>query len=157
MGAMASEMSTSTVAGCVCPQTASLHVSGGMKNKIPSAVFRRSSLCLFRAWTCQARSAVFYSISATQKGLQGVQLGNFLIKRVAAQLRAELPQVPSTCMQCRRLSISRYYYLPTAKVVKHKNQQHYHHQQEESNINVTSSSNRDIGFALPSPVPCCAC
>ncbi len=41
----------------------------------------------------QARSAVFYSISATQKGLQGVQLGNFLIKRVVAQLRAELPQV----------------------------------------------------------------
>lgn len=44
-------------------------------------------------WSHQARSAVFYSISATQKGLQGVQLGNFLIKRVVAQLRAELPQV----------------------------------------------------------------
>ncbi|CAM9502153.1 unnamed protein product [Ectocarpus fasciculatus] len=41
----------------------------------------------------EARSAVFYSISATQKGLQGVQLGNFLIKRVVAQLRAELPQL----------------------------------------------------------------
>ncbi|CAN0099545.1 unnamed protein product [Ectocarpus sp. 6 AP-2014] len=41
----------------------------------------------------KARSAVFYSISATQKGLQGVQLGNFLIKRVVAQLRAELPQL----------------------------------------------------------------
>lgn len=41
----------------------------------------------------QARCAVFYSITSTQKGLQGVQLGNFLIKRVVAELRAELPQV----------------------------------------------------------------
>eukprot|EP00904_Undaria_pinnatifida_P004794 jgi/Undpi1/1444/HiC_scaffold_11.g04835.m1 len=41
----------------------------------------------------EARCAVFYSISSTQKGLQGVQLGNFLIKRVVAQLRGELPQL----------------------------------------------------------------
>ena len=47
----------------------------------------------------QARCAVFYSISSTQKGLQGVQLGNFLIKRVVAQLRGELPQVGYTGRQ----------------------------------------------------------
>ncbi len=35
--------------------------------------------------------AVFYSISSTKQGLQGVDLGQMLIKRVVAQLRAELP------------------------------------------------------------------
>ncbi|CAN0256118.1 unnamed protein product [Discosporangium mesarthrocarpum] len=43
----------------------------------------------------EARWAIFYSITATQKGLKGVQLGNFLIKRVVKQLREELPQVES--------------------------------------------------------------
>lgn len=36
-----------------------------------------------------AKAAIFYSISSTQKGLQGVDLGNFLIKEVAKALKAE--------------------------------------------------------------------
>ncbi len=40
-----------------------------------------------------ATTAIFYSISNTQVGLQGVSLGNFLIKRVVNALRAELPQL----------------------------------------------------------------
>lgn len=32
-------------------------------------------------------SAIFYSISSTQAGLQGVELGNYLIKRVVRELQ----------------------------------------------------------------------
>ncbi|KAJ2777932.1 hypothetical protein H4R18_004892 [Coemansia javaensis] len=43
-----------------------------------------------------ATCAVFYSINS-QPGLSGVDLGNFLIKRVVAVLRAELPAVDTFC------------------------------------------------------------
>ncbi|XP_005734804.1 malonyl-CoA decarboxylase, mitochondrial [Pundamilia nyererei] len=36
-------------------------------------------------------SAIFYSISSTQAGLQGVELGNVLIKRVVRELQSEFP------------------------------------------------------------------
>jgi malonyl-CoA decarboxylase len=41
--------------------------------------------------------AAFYSISNCQPGLRGVSLGNFLIKRVAETLAAELPQLRTFC------------------------------------------------------------
>jgi malonyl-CoA decarboxylase len=41
--------------------------------------------------------AVFYSISNCEPGLKGVSLGNFLIKRVAEQLHAEIPTVKRFC------------------------------------------------------------
>jgi malonyl-CoA decarboxylase len=41
----------------------------------------------------KATTAVFYSISNCQRGLKGVSFGNFLIKQVAADLQAELPQL----------------------------------------------------------------
>jgi malonyl-CoA decarboxylase len=41
----------------------------------------------------RASTAVFYSISNTQKGLGGVSFGNFLIKQVVEELKAELPNV----------------------------------------------------------------
>lgn len=40
-----------------------------------------------------ATTAVFYSISNCQNGLAGISFGNFLIKRVARQLRSELPNL----------------------------------------------------------------
>lgn len=40
-----------------------------------------------------ATTAVFYSISNTQRGLAGVSFGNFLIKQVVENLKAELPNV----------------------------------------------------------------
>ncbi|GLE06320.1 hypothetical protein PINS_up015567 [Pythium insidiosum] len=40
-----------------------------------------------------AKAAIFYSISSTQKGLQGIDLGNFLIKEVAKALKREYPQL----------------------------------------------------------------
>lgn len=39
------------------------------------------------------KSAVFYSITSTQKGLQGIELGNYLIKRAAQEVQAEFQQV----------------------------------------------------------------
>ncbi|MEO7744128.1 MAG: malonyl-CoA decarboxylase [Usitatibacter sp.] len=41
----------------------------------------------------RAKCAVFYSITSTQAGLRGVSFGNFLIKQVASDLRAELPRL----------------------------------------------------------------
>ncbi|KAJ2725318.1 hypothetical protein GGI07_001326 [Coemansia sp. Benny D115] len=43
-----------------------------------------------------AQCAVFYSINS-QPGLSGVDLGNFLIKRVVGVLRAELPSIREFC------------------------------------------------------------
>ena len=41
----------------------------------------------------QADTAIFYSISNTQKGLAGISFGNFLIKRVVKRLSDELPNL----------------------------------------------------------------
>lgn len=43
------------------------------------------------------RTAVFYSISNCQPGLKGIHLGNFLIKRVAQQLKTEFPLLKEFC------------------------------------------------------------
>lgn len=41
--------------------------------------------------------AAFYSISNCQPGLKGIQLGNFLIKRVAEDLKREFPTLKTFC------------------------------------------------------------
>jgi len=41
----------------------------------------------------EADTAIFYSISNAQQGLQGISFGNFLIKRVVETLKAELPNI----------------------------------------------------------------
>ncbi|MEO8133413.1 MAG: malonyl-CoA decarboxylase [Betaproteobacteria bacterium] len=41
--------------------------------------------------------AAFYSISNCEPGLRGVSLGNFLIKRVAEELKRELPKLATFC------------------------------------------------------------
>jgi malonyl-CoA decarboxylase len=41
----------------------------------------------------RARCAVFYSITSCQPGLKGISFGNFLIKQVAEDLHAELPNL----------------------------------------------------------------
>ena len=41
--------------------------------------------------------ATFYSISNCQPGLKGIHLGNFLIKRVAQDLKAEFPTLKTFC------------------------------------------------------------
>ena len=44
-----------------------------------------------------AKAAIFYSINSTQPGLRGVELGNYLIKRVAQTLRGEWPNLETFC------------------------------------------------------------
>lgn len=39
------------------------------------------------------KSAIFYSISSTQKGLQGIELGKYLIKEVVKKVKAEFPHI----------------------------------------------------------------
>ncbi|MGH0142755.1 UNVERIFIED_CONTAM: hypothetical protein FKN15_026772 [Acipenser sinensis] len=41
----------------------------------------------------RVNAAVFYSISSTQPGLQGVEMGNYLIKRVVRELQGEFPHL----------------------------------------------------------------
>src|ERR1700678_3636916 len=41
----------------------------------------------------RARTAVFYSISNTQRGLGGISFGSFLIKQVVQELQRELPKL----------------------------------------------------------------
>lgn len=41
----------------------------------------------------EADTAIFYSISNAQKGLAGISFGNFLIKRVVAEISAQFPQI----------------------------------------------------------------
>lgn len=38
-------------------------------------------------------TAIFYSITSTQKGLTGIDLGNYLIKQVVRELQAEFPRI----------------------------------------------------------------
>jgi malonyl-CoA decarboxylase len=47
------------------------------------------------SWGLQrdADTAIFYSISNCQEGLRGISFGNFLIKQVVEELKAELPQL----------------------------------------------------------------
>jgi malonyl-CoA decarboxylase len=44
-----------------------------------------------------SKAAIFYSINSTQPGLRGVELGNYLIKRVAQTLTRELPNINQFC------------------------------------------------------------
>lgn len=46
-----------------------------------------------RARATRADTAIFYSISNCQDGLRGVSFGNFLIKQVVEELKAELPHL----------------------------------------------------------------
>ena len=55
----------------------------------------RDEACEDAAGRCAARAdtAIFYSISNCQEGLRGISFGNFLIKQVVEELKAELPQL----------------------------------------------------------------
>lgn len=39
------------------------------------------------------KAGIFYSITSTQRGLQGIDLGNYLIKKVVRELQAEFPRM----------------------------------------------------------------
>jgi malonyl-CoA decarboxylase len=62
-------------------------------NELPSAVAPILALDGAVGDPRQARCAVFYSITSCQEGLKGISFGNFLIKQVADDLHAELPNL----------------------------------------------------------------
>ena len=61
----------------------------GMSDSIQALLGERDA----RRDPATANAAIFYSISNTQKGLKGVNLGTFLIKRVVDRLVSELPNL----------------------------------------------------------------
>ncbi len=61
----------------------------GMSDSIQALLGERDA----RRDPATANTAIFYSISNTQKGLKGVNLGTFLIKRVVDRLVSELPNL----------------------------------------------------------------
>ncbi len=62
-------------------------------NELPSQVAPILALESAVGDARRARCAVFYSITSCQPGLKGVSFGNFLIKQVADDLHAELPNL----------------------------------------------------------------
>jgi malonyl-CoA decarboxylase len=62
-------------------------------NELPSAVAPILALDGAVGDPRHARCAVFYSITSCQEGLRGISFGNFLIKQVAEDLHAELPNL----------------------------------------------------------------
>ena len=60
---------------------------------IPAAIAPLLAATRIPAEPGSLRTAVFYSISNCQRGLDGISFGNFLIKQVVEELQRELPQL----------------------------------------------------------------
>ncbi|WP_370223621.1 malonyl-CoA decarboxylase [Pararhodobacter marinus] len=70
-----------------------IFVEVALTTEIPAAIAPLLDLDRVPVEPEQATTAVFYSISNTQRGLAGVSFGNFLIKQVVELLRAEWPEL----------------------------------------------------------------
>lgn len=70
-----------------------IFVEVGLTRAIPDAIAPLLDLERTPILAEEANTAVFYSISNTQRGLAGVSFGNFLIKQVVDLLKAELPNI----------------------------------------------------------------
>src|SRR5215469_1216832 len=70
-----------------------IFVEVALTETIPSAIAPLLAVKRKPVPTDRARTAVFYSISNTQRGLGGISFGNFLIKQVVEELRRELPKL----------------------------------------------------------------
>jgi len=75
------------------PDEPLIFVEVAFVNELPSEVGPILSLESAVGDAKRARCAVFYSITSCQPGLKGISFGNFLIKQVAADLHAELPNL----------------------------------------------------------------
>ncbi len=75
------------------PDEPLIFVEVAFVNEMPSEVAPILALESVVGDPRRARCAVFYSITSCQPGLRGVSFGNFLIKQVAEDLRAELPNL----------------------------------------------------------------
>ena len=70
-----------------------IFVEVALTEAMPSAIAPLLAVNRQPVPTERARTAVFYSISNTQRGLGGISFGNFLIKQVVEELRRELPRL----------------------------------------------------------------
>jgi malonyl-CoA decarboxylase len=70
-----------------------IFVEVALTKHIPDAVAPLLDLTRTPIAAEEANTAVFYSISNTQKGLGGISFGNFLIKQVVETLKGELPNL----------------------------------------------------------------
>ena len=70
-----------------------IFVEVALTREVPGAIGPLLDLERTPIAAAEATTAVFYSISNTQKGLHGVSFGNFLIKQVVESLRSELPNL----------------------------------------------------------------
>jgi malonyl-CoA decarboxylase len=70
-----------------------IFVEVALTREIPGAIGPLLDLSRTPIAAIEATTAVFYSISNTQKGLGGVSFGNFLIKQVVENLKRELPNL----------------------------------------------------------------
>jgi len=70
-----------------------IFVEVALTETIPGAIAPLLAVNRQAVPTDRARTAVFYSISNTQRGLGGISFGNFLIKQVVEELRRELPKL----------------------------------------------------------------
>jgi malonyl-CoA decarboxylase len=68
-----------------------IFVEVALTREIPASIAPLLDLSRQPIAATEATTAVFYSISNTQKGLSGVSFGNFLIKQVVQDLARELP------------------------------------------------------------------
>ena len=65
----------------------------GLADAVQPLLARTEDEAAQRVREARADTAIFYSISNCQDGLRGVSFGNFLIKQVVEELRAELPHL----------------------------------------------------------------
>jgi malonyl-CoA decarboxylase len=70
-----------------------IFVEVALTETIPSAIAPLLAVDRQHLPVERARTAVFYSISNTQRGLGGISFGSFLIKQVVEELRRELPRL----------------------------------------------------------------
>src|SRR6201995_2135630 len=75
------------------PDAPLIFVEVALTETIPSAIAPLLAANRQSVPANRARTAVFYSISNTQRGLGGISFGNFLIKQVVEELRRELPKL----------------------------------------------------------------
>jgi len=75
------------------PDAPLIFVEVALTEQIPGAIAPLLAVDRQPAAIERARTAVFYSISNTQRGLGGISFGNFLIKQVVEELRRELPKL----------------------------------------------------------------
>jgi malonyl-CoA decarboxylase len=68
-----------------------IFVEVALTKEIPASIAPLLDLAREPIPETEAKTAVFYSISNTQKGLGGVSFGNFLIKQVVQDLTGDLP------------------------------------------------------------------